>query len=80
MKINQDARISRIDLDAGKHFEYKTKSAQHGVYVMLISGKASVQEQELNQRDALGVWETDAFEIHAEEASEVLLIEVPMNF
>ncbi len=80
LKINQDARISRIDLDAGKSFEYKTKSGQHGVYVMLISGKASIQEQELNQRDALGVWDTDAFEVKAEEASEVLLIEVPMNF
>ena len=36
--------------------------------------------QELNQRDALGVWETDAFELKAEEDSEILLVEVPMNF
>ena len=80
LKINQDARISRIDLDAGKQVTYQVKSSDHGVYVMLISGQVSVGDQELNQRDALGIWDTDEFELKAEEASEVLFIEVPMNF
>jgi redox-sensitive bicupin YhaK (pirin superfamily) len=80
LKINQDARISRIDLDAGKSFSYRIKSRNHGVYVMLISGQLSVEDQELNQRDALGIWDTDGFELRAEGASEVLFIEVPMNF
>ncbi len=80
LKINQDARISRIDLDAGKRVTYQVKSSDHGVYVMLISGQVSVGDQELNQRDALGIWDTDEFELKAEEASEVLFIEVPMNF
>ena len=80
LKIHQDARISRIDLDANNSFEYRPKSDGHGVYVMLISGQAEIGGQELNQRDALGVWETDAFELKAEEDSEILLVEVPMNF
>jgi len=80
LKINQDARISRIDLDAGKQVNYKVKSRYHGVYVMLISGQVSIGDHELNQRDALGIWDTDGFELKAEEASEVLFIEVPMNF
>ena len=80
LKIHQDARISRIDLDANKSFEYRLKSDQHGVYVMLISGGADVGGHELDQRDALGVWETDSFELKTKEDSEVLLVEVPMNF
>lgn len=80
LKINQDARISRIDLDANKSFAYHPKTKQHGVYVMLISGQAGVGGHELNQRDALGVWETESFELNAEADSEILLIEVPMNF
>ena len=47
---------------------------------MLISGQVSIGGVELNQRDALGVWETESFELKAQEASEVLLVEVPMNF
>ena len=80
LKINQDARISRIDLDGGKSFEYLPKSDQHGVYVMLISGAAKIGDQELSTRDAIGVWETDSFDLQAQEESELLLIEVPMNF
>ena len=80
LKINQDARISRIDLDAGNHIEYHPKSDQHGVYVMLISGQIQVGGEELNQRDAIGVWEAASFELKAKKDAEVLLIEVPMNF
>ena len=80
LKINQDARISRIDLDGGKSFQYQPKSDQHGVYVMLISGAVKIGDQELSTRDAIGIWETDSFDLHAEEESELLLIEVPMNF
>ncbi len=80
LKINQDARISRIDLDAGKSFQYQPKSDQHGVYVMLISGAVKIGDQELSTRDAIGIWETDSFDLEAQEESELLLIEVPMNF
>jgi redox-sensitive bicupin YhaK (pirin superfamily) len=47
---------------------------------MLISGQVSVEGLELNQRDALGVWETESFELKTQVDSEVLLVEVPMNF
>jgi hypothetical protein len=47
---------------------------------MLISGQASIGGIELNQRDALGVWQTESFELKAHVESEILLVEVPMNF
>lgn len=79
LKINQDAIISRIDLDENTTFEYKLKSRNHGVYVMTIFGKLTITEKVLETRDAIGISETDSFNIKTEEFSQLLFIEVPMN-
>jgi len=78
LKIHQDAKLSRIDLEAGSSYTYKLKSNAHGVYVMTISGGVSISEFNLNSRDAIGISETSNFEIKATDASELLFIEVPM--
>ncbi|WP_100613013.1 pirin family protein [Confluentibacter lentus] len=80
LKIHQDAVISRIDLDKGKTFDYILKSKNHGVYVMNIHGKIIIDKTTLDTRDALGVSDTDSFEINVEEDSSLLFIEVPMAF
>ena len=80
LKIHQDAKISRIDLSKDNTFDYKLKSSNHGVYVMLISGTLAMDELELNRRDAMGVWQTELFSVRATEEAEILLIEVPMVF
>ena len=78
LKIHQNARISRIDLDKGLEFEYTTLSATHGVYVMNITGEIQLDRLNASQRDAIGVSETENFIIKANENSQLLLIEVPM--
>ncbi len=78
LKIHQDAKLSRIDLNEGESFTYALKSKDHGVYVMTISGGVSILDINLSTRDALGISETSDFEINATEDSELLFIEVPM--
>ena len=80
LKIHQDARISRIDLSENKNFIYELKSNDHGVYMMLISGEISVADKKLERRDAIGISETSNFTVEASKDSEILFIEVPMNF
>ena len=80
LKVHQDARISRLDLSSGNTFDYKLKSKNHGVYIMLISGESVVGDLNLKNRDALGIWQTEGIGIRAKEDSEILLIEVPMVF
>jgi hypothetical protein len=46
---------------------------------MVISGKIKIGDHNLEQRDALGVWNTAALTIIAEENSKILAIEVPME-
>ncbi len=79
LKIHQDAKLSRVDLDEGSTFQYNLKSQNHGVYIMNISGDVAVDNQELAHRDALGVSDTDEFSIQANSKSELLFIEIPMN-
>ncbi|MWW23929.1 pirin family protein [Algibacter lectus] len=80
LKIHQDAVISRIDLDKDNTFSYNLKSENHGVYVMTISGEVIINNSLLNSRDAIGVSETNTFEIHSKEDASLLFIEVPMLF
>ena len=80
LKIHQDARISRIDLSDDRDFTYKLKSKDHGVYVMLISGKINVADAIFEKRDAVGISETNDFTIKTNQDSEILFIEVPMGY
>jgi redox-sensitive bicupin YhaK (pirin superfamily) len=80
LKIHQDAKISRIDLDKDQIFKYELKSENHGVYVMNIHGNVSVDGNYLETRDAIGISESSLFEIKANEDSSLLFIEVPMSF
>lgn len=79
LKIHQNAKISRIDLSKGNGLEYGLASIDNGVYIMTISGSHKVGDDILNVRDAIGIWHTEAVHISANEDSDLLFIEVPMN-
>lgn len=78
LKINQDAKLSRIDLSKDETFSYELKSENHGVYVMNIYGNVNVEGEDLNARDAIGISKAESFKLTSNEDSELLFIEVPM--
>lgn len=77
--IHQDAwfHLGKFTKDTTE--KYTIKKEGNGVYVMIISGKATINGQELKQRDALGVWDTNSFDIEMSANTEILLLEVPME-
>lgn len=77
--INQDARFALTNLDAGKEISYTTGFKNNGVFLVVINGTVSVDGQQLNKRDAIGISESDSFTIVASEDAELLAIEIPMN-
>ncbi|MCB0729639.1 MAG: pirin family protein [Ignavibacteriae bacterium] len=77
--LNQNAYFSLCDLDKNNSVSYKIHSKGNGLYIFNIEGKINIDEQDLNRRDALGIWEVEKVEISAEETSFFLIIEVPMN-
>ena len=80
LKIHQDAKISRIDLDANSDFGYTLKSENHGVYVMVIDGEISIDNETLAKRDAIGIFQTIHFNLISNSKVQLLFIEVPMKF
>lgn len=77
--INQDARFSLAQLEAGKELTYTNKFTGNGVYLFVIDGAIAVDGNNINQRDAIGIYDTDAVNVTAKEASTILAIEVPMK-
>lgn len=77
--INQDARFALTKLEAGKEITYSNAFKGNGVFLIVINGSVNVNDQQLNNRDALGISEADSFTITASEDAELLAIEVPMH-
>lgn len=77
--INQNSYLHLGDFEDGREFEYTLKNTKNGVYVFLIDGEATIEDNHLNTRDAMGIWNTKSFSIQFNQPSKVLLIEVPMN-
>jgi redox-sensitive bicupin YhaK (pirin superfamily) len=78
--IGQDAWFSAIRLDAGLETAYQLHHPDNGAYAFVIEGEASIGDRLLTRRDALGVTETDAFNIKANSPLHLLMIEVPMHW
>lgn len=77
--IHQDAWFHMGNLDAGFSTPYQFKKEGNGLYVFIIKGNVKIDDQELNMRDGLGIWNTNQVSITASSAAEVLLMEIPMN-
>lgn len=76
--INQQAWFSRTSLSESQSLKYTLHTASNGVYLFVIDGEITVAEETLKKRDGLGIWDAREVEITAQNAAEVLLIEVPM--
>jgi quercetin 2,3-dioxygenase len=78
--IHQDAWFHLGKFDNGFTTTYQIKKEGNGVYAFVINGDITIDGNALNQRDALGIQDTDSFNISSNsDGAELLLMEVPMN-
>ncbi len=78
--IHQDAWFSLGTFDENFSTEYKVKRKGNGVYAFVIKGDVTIDGQVLNERDGLGIWDTDTLKITANsDGAEILLMDIPMN-
>ncbi|MBF4488768.1 pirin family protein [Psychrobacter sp. N25K4-3-2] len=78
--IHQNAWFSMGDFEQGVTQNYKLNDANNGVYVFVIEGSVTINNNVLNTRDGLGVWDTKSMTMDVLENSKVLIMEVPMTF
>jgi quercetin 2,3-dioxygenase len=78
--VHQDAWFHLGRFERGVSARYIVKKQGNGVYAFVIAGNVTIDGNSLNERDGLGIWETEWISITADsEGAEVLLMEVPMR-
>jgi quercetin 2,3-dioxygenase len=77
--INQNARLSLGYFEPGQPLTYSFNPLNKAVFVFNISGTLQVNGQALDQRDGLGIWDTDQLQFNFLTASKFLLVEMPIN-
>lgn len=78
--IHQDAWFHVGEFVKDKKVTYTMKAPRNGLYIFVISGKVIVNGVELDERDGLGVWETDEFNFSiSNNKTRILLMDVPMR-
>jgi redox-sensitive bicupin YhaK (pirin superfamily) len=77
--IHQDAWFYLADFDKDFSKTYSLKKEGNGMYVFVISGNITVDGQELETRDGLGITDFDTLEIQATSDAKFLLMEIPME-
>jgi len=76
--INQDAIFSMGRFEAAKTINYEIKTLGNGLYIFVLDGSLKINDQLLNKKDALGVYDTGSITIETQAESQLLLMEVPM--
>lgn len=77
--INQDARIWNAQLSRDELSSFELRGSEYGAYFFAVDGRCMIAGSTLGPRDAVGVWDAEKIEIHAEEDTHLLIIEVPME-
>jgi quercetin 2,3-dioxygenase len=78
--INQDARFALANIKAGEKIIYENAFEGNGVYVVVIKGSIEINGVKFENKDAVGIWDTNNFSLNALEDAELLAVEVPMEF
>jgi quercetin 2,3-dioxygenase len=81
LSIQQDAYISRGRFTQGSRIDYTLNNPNNGIFVFVITGSVSIENEILDERDAVAVTETSGISINStsEESTDILVIEVPMT-
>lgn len=77
--IYQNAWFHIGKFEKGISADYKLKAKGNGVYVFVLNGDVTIQNQLLNKRDGFGLRDIDTLSVKADSDAEFLLMEIPMT-
>jgi redox-sensitive bicupin YhaK (pirin superfamily) len=77
--IHQDAWFYMSNFEKSFSERLPLKKEGNGFYIMNIEGEIEVNGEKLEQRDAIGIWETSSVEIKANTTAKFLVMEIPME-
>jgi quercetin 2,3-dioxygenase len=77
--INQNSKLSIGYYTTETNIQYPLNPTNKCVFIFNITGELTVNSFALQQKDAIGIWETDLVKITTGKESEFLIIETPVN-
>ena len=77
--INQDAWFIQGDFDAGQTGSYRIKREGNGVYFLVLEGAITIDDEQLQRRDAIGFEDATEIDFEVAEDCQLLVIDVPMR-
>jgi redox-sensitive bicupin YhaK (pirin superfamily) len=77
--VHQDASVYVASLDAGAEVVHDIGEG-HGVYAYVIGGVSSFDQEDVSTGDAAKVTGQPSLRIHTRDQSELILVDVPMEF
>ncbi|MCW3467292.1 pirin family protein [Chitinophaga nivalis] len=77
--INQNTKLSLGYYEHPQHIRYTLNPLNKCLFIFSIAGNLKVQDQVLQERDAIGVWEAADISLQCSEQAEFLIIETPVN-
>ena len=77
--INQNAKLSLGYFDTAQEVIYSFNPTNKCLFIFLMEGKITVDAINMEERDAIGIWETDKVTIHCGAGAHFLIIETPVN-
>lgn len=80
MWIHQQAWMNIGYFKENTSIIHSLQSTHNGIFCIIIEGKAEIEGNTLEAKDAIGIWEKENISIFAYPNSKILLIEVPMVF
>jgi len=78
--IHQDAWFHRADFETGFETTYELKKEGNGLFIFLLEGEIEVEDEKMQKRDGIGLTNLEQIKIKANKNSEILLMEVPMEW
>jgi redox-sensitive bicupin YhaK (pirin superfamily) len=77
--INQNAKLLLGQFDSAQEVTYSFNPDNKCLFIFSIEGKVNINGTDINERDAIGIWETDTVPIHCDAGTHFLVIEIPVN-
>jgi redox-sensitive bicupin YhaK (pirin superfamily) len=77
LSIHQDAFISLGRFRSGEKFDYALHDPDNVAFVMVVEGKASIANESLGRRDAIGMSSALSFDGIMDTTGELMIIEIP---
>jgi redox-sensitive bicupin YhaK (pirin superfamily) len=76
--IYQQAWFHLGKLHKGFQTGYALREKENGLYIFIISGDVTADDQKLGPRDGLGIKDAEKISLKADTDAEVLLMEIPL--